>query len=177
MRLANRFGDIVANDNSQGSTSSLVATLMSQDAILKERMQQLLVQDNCQHPSNQTREKSASANHNIASPSPTDRVGKRVTVKLPAVQSTHEQTPFLIPSSFHDRIQKLDNILLPSPFGAEGKPKTEPVERCPDVPVMSWKEKTSVVLPPASLADCTSPAGTRTPHKLGLRYKSEAHKR
>lgn len=35
----------------------------------------------------------------------------------------------------------------------------------------------SLALPPAPLSDCLTPAGKRVPHRLGLRYKTQAHQR
>ncbi|XP_022111172.1 uncharacterized protein LOC110990468 [Acanthaster planci] len=55
------------------------------------------------------------------------------------------------------------------------KPALHSIDPSPFVPLSS--DKAPLLLPPAPLADCLPTAGSRIPHKLGLRYKSEAHKR
>ncbi|XP_038073172.1 uncharacterized protein LOC119741483 [Patiria miniata] len=137
-RLAKQFKGNLAHGQGRGRAPTLVASLKSQDAFLKERMPKLHHADGQHYSTNQRQDGTASAN-GIASCCRATDVVKNSGIKLPVVRTNQTiDQPFLIPPSFR---------------------------------------KPSLVLPPAPLADCLPTTGSRTPHKLGLRYKSEAHKR
>ncbi|XP_072044877.1 uncharacterized protein [Amphiura filiformis] len=76
--------------------------------------------------------------------------------------------PFVVPHSYrHSQTRRS----APSSLPALKKTKSK---------VFNWSaatNKRSLPLPPAPLSDCLTPAGRRVPHRLGLRYKTEAHKR
>ena len=76
--------------------------------------------------------------------------------------------PFVIPKTYRHSMTRKS---APSSLPALKKTKSK---------VFNWSSassKRSLPLPPAPLSDCLTPAGRRVPHRLGLRYKSEAHKR
>ncbi|XP_071792444.1 uncharacterized protein [Asterias amurensis] len=176
-RLSKRYEEIVAGSKNTGSSSSLVANLKSKDAILKQKLQQLLVPN----PPNQIQEPTLQTNH-ITAPLPdADRdVTTGTALRLPALHSSQKldsYSPFLIPTSYHDRLRKLSSVPWSPCRGTDVQTEPTIEKSVLTPPGVTWKGKTQLVLPPAPLADCLSSSGTRVPHKLGLRYKSEAHKR
>lgn len=84
----------------------------------------------------------------------------------------HEpRKPYVIPKAYRHSMSRKS---APSSLPALKKTKSK---------VFNWSAASaansnrSLPLPPAPLSDCLTPAGRRVPHRLGLRYKSEAHKR
>ena len=75
--------------------------------------------------------------------------------------------PFVVPNSYRNSTMRKS---APSSLPALKKTKSK---------VFNWSatSKRPLALPPAPLSDCLTPAGRRVPHRLGLRYKTEAHKR
>ncbi|XP_071943617.1 uncharacterized protein [Antedon mediterranea] len=76
---------------------------------------------------------------------------------------TIDKRPFVIPRSYSKAGNK-ENLPALKPTNSSLKVLTKP----------NWS---SLPLPPAPLSDCLSASGNRVPHRLGLRFKTEAHHR
>ncbi|XP_071492558.1 uncharacterized protein [Diadema antillarum] len=90
--------------------------------------------------------------------------------------SRQQHQPFTIPLSYRTQAVK------PSAALPGIRSSSHPVRKLQDelakrIMIRKGAGSTPLVLPPAPLSDCLTPSGSKTPHRLGLRFKTEAHKR
>nr|XP_054774285.1 uncharacterized protein LOC129282413 [Lytechinus pictus] len=97
----------------------------------------------------------------------------------PQLLARQQNQPFVIPPSYRMQPMKPSGVLGSLP-GL--RPYSDPVRKLHDeiakrIMIRKGYKAAPLVLPPAPLSECLTPSGSKTPHRLGLRYKSEAHKR
>ncbi|XP_030844532.1 uncharacterized protein LOC100888614 [Strongylocentrotus purpuratus] len=97
----------------------------------------------------------------------------------PQLHPMQQNQPFIIPPDYRMLPMKHSGVLgsLPGlrPYSDLVRKRQDEIAK--RIMIRKGNLATPLVLPPAPLSECLTPSGTRTPHRLGLRYKTEARKR
>ena len=101
-------------------------------------------------------------------------------LEMAQLYGRQQNQPFMIPPSYRMGPTKYSPTsgLLPGLH----RSASDPVRKLQDelarrINIRKGIATTPLVLPPAPLSDCLTPSGSKVPHRLGLRFKTEAHKR